>query len=145
MTPAEADELGKRIINNWRGGPPLAEWREELAELDAGKAGTAYVRLRRTLEHAPSIARFIAEYKSLDTDDASTKDKCGWCANGWTETQRHLAHGHPYYGWQPCNRCNEGRANETSEAWTKSPIRQFISDAEADRLIAALKAPKETA
>ena len=69
MTAQEADDLAKRIINAWRGGPPLNDWREELARLDAGMAGTAFVRLRRTIEDAPSIARFLAEYRAVRGPD----------------------------------------------------------------------------
>lgn len=65
MTRDEATELAKRIINCWRGGPPLAEWIEELLPLDNGMASTTFVRLRRTLEHAPSVARFLAEYRGV--------------------------------------------------------------------------------
>ncbi len=142
MTHDEADAIAKRIINCWRGGPPLTEWIEELQRLDAGTAGTTYARLKRTSEHAPSIAKFIAEYNALDTHDASTKAaKCGWCDDtGWTETRRHQARAQVYAGWEPCTRCSEGRAREVSETWTKSPPRDFITDAEADRLIAAIKA-----
>jgi hypothetical protein len=65
VNQAEATDLAKRIINCWRGGPPLTEWIDELKRLDAGMAGTAYIRLRREHEHAPSIARFLAEYRGV--------------------------------------------------------------------------------
>src|SRR5690606_18933814 len=84
MTDTEGDDLAKRIINAFRGGPPLAEWRDVLAKLDAGRAGTAFVRLRGQLDYAPSIARFMAEYRALDTHDASTRTHCDTCGgSGW--------------------------------------------------------------
>lgn len=67
MTPTEADELAKRIINTWHGGPPLKDWIETLDTLDAGTAGTAYIRLRAETEHAPTIARYVAVYRGLAT------------------------------------------------------------------------------
>lgn len=142
MTPAEADQLAKRIINTFHGGPPLDDWREELARLDAGQAGTAYARLRSKLDNAPSIAKFLAEYHSLNTHDGSKpKHDCGWCDNtGWVETRQHVFRGHVYSGCQPCTQCSEGRQRETCELWTKAPDREFITDAEADRLIKACRA-----
>jgi hypothetical protein len=139
MTHAEADALAKRIINCWRGGPPLTEWIDELERLDAGTAGTTYARLKRTSEHAPSIAKFYAEYNALDTHDGGTRPAdCRFCdGTGWLETRRHQAMGVAYSGCEPCSRCSEGRAREVSETWTKSPVRDFVTDAEAERLIAA--------
>lgn len=67
MTPAAADALAKRWINIWRGGPSLTEIIDALLPLDEGRAGTALVRLRNESDHAPSIARFLAVYRSLDT------------------------------------------------------------------------------
>jgi hypothetical protein len=141
VTPTEASDLGKKIINAWHGGPPLVQWIEELEPLDAGQAGTAFVRLRRQLEHCPSIARFFAEYHALDTrDGGNTKPKCGWCEGmGWLETPRHVNRGQVYSGWEPCSHCDQGRASEVGECWTKSPTRTFLSDAEADRLLAAIR------
>lgn len=142
MTPTEATALATRILRTFN-GPPLADWEEELGELDAGRAGTAYVRIRR--EHLTkwlSIAEFAAVYRSLHTDDASTRPPaCGWCDNtGWTQTPDHVQRAAVYSGVKPCTRCPEGRAREVSETWTKSPLRQFITDAEAERLIAATRA-----
>lgn len=131
MTAAEADELAKRIINAWHGGPPLAEWREELAPLDAGQAGTAYVRLKRTLEHAPSIARFLAEYRSLTMHDASNpENKCPSCSNsGWVAAEHHFEHrSHPYSAAQPCTYCEFGRIAAGSQTWQKAPALQPISE-----------------
>lgn len=145
MTPTEATELGKRIINAWHGAAPLAQWIEELIELDAGRAGTAFVRCRRELEHAPSIARFMAEYKSLDTTDGSSRPECGWCwRTGWIEAGRYEYKGDVQTGVQPCPHCDTGRDMARSKLWQGAPYRQFITDAEADRLMVAIRTlPKE--
>lgn len=82
MTPEAADGLARRIINCWRGGPPLAEWVQALLPLDEGTAGTAFIRLQRTLEHAPTIAKFIATCNSLHTatnDPYRSEPKCPRC------------------------------------------------------------------
>jgi hypothetical protein len=144
MSPEAADALAKRIINLWRGGPPLTEWRELLTTLDEGRAGTALVRLRNELTDPPSIARFRSEYKSIHGDPPHRgigEHDCHWCQDtGWTETAPLEAHGgHVYTGWKPCTRCDEGRTRETSETWTKSPVRRFVSDDEAQRLTLAVQ------
>ena len=142
MTPIDATNLAVRILKTFT-GPAAEDWEEELLHLDAGRAGTAFARLRREHDHQRlSIAHFLSVYRSLNTEDGSTKKpECGWCdGTGWTQTkQRHQLNGNVYSGVEPCTRCDEGRAREVSETWTKSPERQFISDAEADRLIKAIK------
>jgi hypothetical protein len=137
MTPTEADELGKRIINAWKSGPPLTEWREELQALDTGQAGTAFVRLKRTLEHAPTIARFLAEYRSLETHDASNPEMmCGWCSNsGWVASESHYEHkGHAYTAAMPCANCSHGRVAAESQTWQKARDRRPITETEVARL-----------
>lgn len=138
MTPNEAATIAAKILARFT-GPPADAWEETLATLDAGRAGTALARITRSHEHRwLSIAQFLAIYNGLHMDDASTKPKCGWCdGTGWLETLQHVARGQVYSGVEPCTRCNEGRAREVSECWTKSPDRQFVSDAEAERLVAA--------
>jgi hypothetical protein len=131
MTPTEADELGKRIINAFHGGPPLSEWREELLLLDAGQAGTTYARLKRTLEHAPTIARFLTEYRSLQTHDASNPENmCASCANsGWVAAEHHFEHkAHPYTAAEPCTNCGFGRLAAGSQTWQKAATRKPISE-----------------
>jgi hypothetical protein len=132
MTTTEADELAKRIINTWRGGPPLTEWRDELLPLDAGQAGTAFARLKRTLENAPSIARFLAEYRSLQMHDASNPDdKCPECSNsGWVACFRQYENkGEVYSGARPCAECGHGRVAAQSQTWQRAPHREPVSDA----------------
>lgn len=119
MNTVEADDLAKRIINTWRSGPPLDVWREELHRLDAGTAGTAYAKLRRTAEHAPSIAKFLAEYHALHTVDTPEPD-CGDCdRTGWVQAEdRIMPDERRYSQVKPC-RCAHGRKAEQSPAWTK--------------------------
>ena len=66
MTDPQALELAKRIMNCWRGGTPLADWVAELARLEHQPAVAAYERLRRLIDVAPSIPRFLSEYQALD-------------------------------------------------------------------------------
>lgn len=96
MTPDEADQLAKRIINTWHGGPPLAEWRDTLTELDAGTAGTTYVRLRAELDHAPSIARYLSEYRTLHTPaNDPIRHHCHHChGTGWLTCVDDRRHGY---------------------------------------------------
>jgi hypothetical protein len=65
MTDPQALELARRIANCWRGGSPLAEWVDELARLDHQPALATFERLRRLLEFAPSIPRFLTEYRAI--------------------------------------------------------------------------------
>ena len=117
MNITEADRLARRIINTWNGGPNLTEWTDLLAELDAGTAGTAYIRLRNTHEHPPSIATFIKTYHSLRTattdpirQDSCPLDRCP--GDGWV-TVDYTHNGHTYRGVIPCG-CPPGRHNETT-------------------------------
>lgn len=125
MTPTTADELAKRIINTWRSGPALTEWRDELETLDEGRAGTAFMRLRHTSEHSPSIARFISEYRALQTTDGSTeKVDCADCDNtGWVSAPDIVLNAgtdREYRNTQvrPCTRCDYGKQAERSTVWT---------------------------
>ena len=80
MSPTEADQLAKRIINCWHGGPPLPEWRIELEQLDPGRAGATFARLKHKLDHAPTIAQFLTQYNALSTTaDSPTPDACIRC------------------------------------------------------------------
>lgn len=68
MTPSETAHLVERIVQTWPTGPRGRIWTETLEDLDAGRAGTAYVRLRNECEQPPSPGRFMAVYRSLDTE-----------------------------------------------------------------------------
>jgi len=86
----QARELAARIVSTWAGGPTAEVWIEELVLLDEGPAGTAFVRLRRELERAPSVRRFLEAYRSLHTTRAPVRVECSRCdGSGWFERTEH--------------------------------------------------------
>jgi hypothetical protein len=118
VNDAEADRLAARIINTWHGGPSKLEWVDTLRPLDAGTAGTAFVRLQRRLEHAPTIAGYLREYNGLHTKppaelpQSCPLERCP--GDGWV-TVHYESGGRPYRGVVPCT-CAAGRANESTYA-----------------------------
>lgn len=114
MTPAEAESTAQRIHSSWPGQRQLSleTWVEELLELDYGTAGTALVRLRRDLDHPPTIARFLGAYRALHTvSNDPIPFQCRQCdGTGWV-TRDYQAHGRTYRGAEPC-RCRAGRDHE---------------------------------
>lgn len=85
MTPQQAIDLATRISQTWPRGIGANVWEEELLALEEGRAGTAFVKLRRTTKSAPSIAEFFEVYLSLHTEDRSTRpDDCARCDNQGT-------------------------------------------------------------
>jgi hypothetical protein len=79
----QARELAARIMATWSGGPTGEVWIEELVLLEEGTAGTTFVRLRRELDRAPSIKRFLEMYRSLDTRPV-VRVECSLCeGEGW--------------------------------------------------------------
>lgn len=136
MTPLEADMLAKRIINTWRGGPPLTEWVGVLTTLDYGTAGTCFVRLRDDLEHAPSIAKWMHTYKSLRTPANDPTDLRACHRNGCTDgaiTYFTSHRGHRYRHTARCT-CTAGRHNYPAlpELPANLPPSAFDPDAPAD-------------
>lgn len=88
MNEPAARDLASRIADTWPGGQPESAWAEELAHLDEGTAGAAYVRLRRTLDRAPTIARFLVEYRQLHTTSTAppAHSACSACGgSGWVD------------------------------------------------------------
>lgn len=86
MTRNDASDLATRINQAWPRGLATAVWEEELTPLDAGRAGTAIARLRRT-ETSLSIARFWTEYRTINTTDGSNRPQhpdCTKCENTGT-------------------------------------------------------------
>ena len=112
MTPQDAAELATRISQTWRGGPATHVWEEELENLDAGRAGTTYAKLRREAEHAPTIARFHALYRTTGQPEAP--ESCHRCdGTGWERARDHVAqdrHGDEirYAQVAPCRHCRNG-------------------------------------
>jgi hypothetical protein len=119
VTPNEAADLATRITQTWtRGGVAAHIWEDALLDLEPGRATTAYVRLRKSEQHAPSVARFLDQYHSLHLDDASTRGPdCLICDNtGWVtgaDIIRRLPDGtetHRASSVQPCHMCATGKA-----------------------------------
>jgi hypothetical protein len=117
MNRPEATDLAVRILGTFQ-GPPAGDWEEELADMDAGRAGTTYARLRRNhVRRWLSIAEFIAEYRQVEPHDASTRPTgCPACAGGWVEVLPRIVGETTYHQWQPCS-CSEGRNREASAVW----------------------------
>lgn len=108
MNENQAAVLATKIRGTFD-GPPVTAWEEELIELDAGKAGTAFARLRR--EHDArylTIARFIDAYRSLagDADDDEQCDDCD--GGGWAPAPDLHLHGAIYSQVEPCH-CRTGQ------------------------------------
>jgi hypothetical protein len=112
MLPFEAEELAKRISQTWRTGASKQIWEEALLDLDAGTAGTAYQRLRRESEHAPSIASFIAFSRSLHTESNETP-VVPWCeqcdSTGWVALADLTVNEENYSQVAPCTYCGTGK------------------------------------
>lgn len=123
MLSMEATDLAVKIGQTFN-GPPIDVWEEELAHLDAGRAGTAIVRARR--EHNNrwlSIAQFLEFYRGVNTDDASTRPpECGDCDNtGWMKAPdivHHPGEDHERHdsAVKPC-RCPIGKQASQSAVW----------------------------
>jgi len=124
MTEGEAIDLASRIANTWRSGPPASVWEEELIDLDAGQAGTAFVRLRRTSTRAVSVAEFYDTYRAVRPTDASTpRDECAMCdTSGWIYTTPYVVkrgeRDIEYTQVRPCS-CSTGQQMAQSSVWTK--------------------------
>lgn len=124
MTPTEAETLAVRMVRTWRGGPPADVWLEELTPLDAGAAGTAYARLRRSQTKPPTVAEFIKCYHSLVMVDGGRPalEECDRCeGTGWVEAdpfyRNQTALGErPTSQVEPCS-CGEGDRRRESSVW----------------------------
>lgn len=67
MTPTQRDAMAVKIAQTWPNGPSQAVWSDSLDELDYPQASKAYDKLRRDEERPPSVARFLAMYRTFDT------------------------------------------------------------------------------
>lgn len=109
MTEHEARALYVRIANSWpaeQRGVAAETWIEVLADLDAGTAGTALIRLRNDIARTPSIKQFRDAYYALRTPaNEPVGPACEYCdSTGW------LASDKPAGGREcrPCT-CHAGR------------------------------------
>lgn len=115
MTPRESEDLAVRLSQTWPKGLPAPAWDDAIRHLDAGVAGTAFVRLRAGVSTTtgPTVADFLAAYSALDTkrpDQYADCDHCG--GTGWQPVTTPSPHGVEYdTGVTPC-RCPRGRNRE---------------------------------
>jgi hypothetical protein len=114
MTNTEARDLAVKLTASWPRDPgvDISTWIDEIRVLDPGTVGTTIVRLRRDLERPPTIARFLAVYRSLDTASAAAQHvDCPDCAgDGWVTAQDRVhADGRHTSQVRPCPRCPAGR------------------------------------
>lgn len=120
MNRDEAADLATRICQTWPRAIPPHVWEEELLELDAGRAGTSLVKLRRQVKNAPTIAEFFDMYRSLHMDDRSTRPPdCARCDNQGTVSA--LARNEDGVElWQPVTACSCGWGAERAAALAKA-------------------------
>lgn len=131
MTPTEATDLALRIAQTWPRGIATQVWEEELVELDAGRAGTALAKLRRSEKNAPTIAVFFEVYQTISTTDRSTKPTdCDTCGNTGVTARLVMHEGVEIWGpVSPC-RCPWGEAK--APALAKAVLE---NERELDRLL----------
>lgn len=85
MDRMDALPILERIIRHW--GARLSSgqhdhWMDTLETLDAGVAGTTYVRLQQKTDKLPSPAEFLAEYRTVAPYDATHRaPQCEACCN----------------------------------------------------------------
>lgn len=126
MTSLEASDLAARILGTFQ-GPSIRDWEEELVHLNAGVAGTTYVRLRREHEQRwLSIAVFMQLYRSLNTVDAGNRpEPCEYCSDhGWVDAGTYEWREVPYSAAEPCV-CKAGKAASMSAVWRDAPKRDL--------------------
>lgn len=109
MTVDEADDLAVRIARTWPTmRVPADEWREVLADLDAGTCGTAFIRLRNDQPRPPAIAEFIQLYRGLATPaNMPIREHCTVCGGDGYNTIHQTVQGRDYEAFVAC-RCANG-------------------------------------
>lgn len=128
MTKDQANELALKFKRAWPNGPHPEAWADELEECHFGQAEQAY-RVMVREEERPSIGRFFAVYRGLETDrDEDRLPNCSECGStGWVSViEKHK--GHDYLMSKPCH-CTRGRDRQGTH-------RKIVADNEAlfDRL-----------
>lgn len=92
--PSEAADLAVRITQAWPGrGVDASIWERRLEDLDAGAAGTAFVRLLDTETRPPSIARFVDTYRAIRATQVRVeeRERCDRCGgSGWERAADHV-------------------------------------------------------
>ena len=107
----EAEGLLTRMNQTWR-VPFGHEWESVFETMDAGRAGTAFVRLRDTEERAPTIAKFKAAYEAVRGPTVH-EPRCPVCDG----TGRRAPDGdHEYGSTSPaCDVCDMGKLQAQRE------------------------------
>jgi len=129
MNTHEAEDLAVKIAQTWPKGIAAHIWEEELLPLDTGRAGTAFVKLRREAKYPPTIADFLERYNAIQTDPAD-RVECKYCdTSGWVDKIGYhgpncgTRTGHACNcrnGVEPCA-CPEGDRARQSRTWTQRP------------------------
>lgn len=119
MNTNEAAVLAAKIRGAFD-GPTVDVWEEDLAELDAGRAGTAFARVRRAHKARwLSIGEFMDHYRAVHTEQTSTTVDCADCdTTGWTPGPSIKRDGTTYTTVRPC-RCPAGERAARSAVWAK--------------------------
>ena len=105
MKYEEADAILARMGQCWR-VPFGEEWFSAFEDLDAGKAGTAFVRLRDAEERPPSIAKCRQSYNAVRGDTSSHEPKCPACDGTGMRAPDFDAWG---FESTPCELCDMGK------------------------------------
>jgi len=94
MIKNDATFIAVKISQGWpRSAIATDVWEEELAELDKGRAEQTVRQLRRSDEHAPSIARFMQAYRDLAGSAHEPEWICPGCNNDrWITDLLHPEH-----------------------------------------------------
>jgi hypothetical protein len=94
MIVTHAAELAVKISQTWpRSSVATDVWEEELADLDRPRAEAALKQMRRTVEHAPSVAAFLSAYRAQSGTAGVYEWNCPKCANtGWVTDEQHPRH-----------------------------------------------------
>jgi len=112
LTQREATELAERIVKTWPTGPKQGIWFDVLGELgDYAIAWATYVHLRDTVERAPSIAAYKAEYRRRlhDMRGAPPPRTCPSCdGSGMRSAQQRIGL-HTYDVVVACADCGAGK------------------------------------
>lgn len=117
MSPEQATELGRRIINTMRPTPALIEWQEVLAPLDFDSALMTFRDLRGRVDDGLRVAAYLAAYQRTTAPAPpggrrrpadETCEHCNGCGfeAGPPEYEQILGEPHEYSTLMPC-RCTQ--------------------------------------
>lgn len=110
MNPAEAEMLSTKMLVTWSNMRiPPAVWEEVFTELDYGTAGTTWARLARSNQHPPTVAEFVATYRSLPTaHNQPIPESCHHCGGDGFITCTEVVNGETYPNTFKACRCKNG-------------------------------------